>query len=249
VSLKVLSLFAGIGGLELGLERAGMTTVGQVEIDEYCRRVLAKHWPDVPRHDDVRTAVDWWRSERRPRVDVVCGGFPCQPVSEAGRRMAQQDERWLWPAMAELVSAVKPSWVVGENVPGLLTAGIEHVVADLERLGYRVRVGTISACAVGAPQTRERVFVLAHSVRLGCDQGRDQHRGNGSGAARASFRSRWITQAERSDRRPTEPAVARVANGIPGAMDRIRALGNSVSPAVSEYVGRLIVEHAQERAA
>ena len=86
--MNVLSLFSGIGGLELGLERAGMTVVGQVEINPFCRRVLEKHWPEVPRHDDVRTAVEWWLGRARPAVDVVCGGFPCQPVSLAGRGLA-----------------------------------------------------------------------------------------------------------------------------------------------------------------
>jgi DNA (cytosine-5)-methyltransferase 1 len=103
-----LSLFSGIGGLDLGLERAGIRTVGQVEIDLWCRRVLAKHWPDVPRHDDVRTAADWWLSRRRPRVHLVSGGPPCQPVSDAGRKMAQQDERWLWPQMRDTIGP--PRW-------------------------------------------------------------------------------------------------------------------------------------------
>lgn len=92
MTLNVLSLFAGIGGLELGLERAGMNVVGQVEIDPYCVRVLAKHWPDVPRHDDVRTAAEWWLSQERPEVDVICGGFPCQPFSTAGLRGGLADE-------------------------------------------------------------------------------------------------------------------------------------------------------------
>jgi hypothetical protein len=112
--VNVLSLFAGIGGLELGLERAGMTVVGQVELDPFCRRVLAKHWPEVPRHDDVRTCVDWWRREPRPPVHVVAGGFPCQPVSEAGRKLAQADARWLWPEMAKVIRAIRPVWVIGE---------------------------------------------------------------------------------------------------------------------------------------
>lgn len=110
--LNVLSLFAGIGGLELGLERAGMTTVGQVELDPFCRQVLAKHWPEVPRHDDVRTAVQWWRGEARPRVDVVCGGFPCQPVSLMGKRKAQDDARWGWPWFADVVRGLRPRYVV-----------------------------------------------------------------------------------------------------------------------------------------
>jgi DNA (cytosine-5)-methyltransferase 1 len=100
--MNVLSLFAGIGGIELGLERAGMTTVGQVEINPYCRRVLARHWPEVPRHEDVRTAVEWWQSTERPPVDVVCGGFPCQPFSHAGKQLGTADERWGWPWMADV---------------------------------------------------------------------------------------------------------------------------------------------------
>lgn len=242
--LNVLSLFAGIGGLDLGLERAGMTVVGQVEIDDYCRRVLAKHWPDVPQHDDVRTAVDWWTSEQRPRVDVVCGGFPCQPASEAGRGMAQQDARWLWPAMADVLAALRPSWVVGENVPGLLTRGIEHVTADLDRLGYAWRVGTVSACAVGAPHTRERVFVLAHDLRVRCGERRDQHRPGGRSATGATSSEGRLAATERSDRGPAEPRVGRVAHGVPATVDRIRALGNAVVPQVAEYVGRLIVARA-----
>lgn len=106
--LTVLSLFAGIGGIELGLERAGMTTVGQVELDPYCQRVLARHWPEVPRHDDVRTAPEWWASEPRPAVDVICGGFPCQPFSTAGLRRGVADDRWGWPWMADVIRAVRP---------------------------------------------------------------------------------------------------------------------------------------------
>lgn len=114
--MNVLSLFSGIGGLELGLERAGMTVVGQVEIDPFCRRVLAKHWPEVPRHDDVRTAVAWWLDRARPAVDVVAGGFPCQPFSNAGHKRGIADERWGWPWMADVVRAVRPRFVVMENV-------------------------------------------------------------------------------------------------------------------------------------
>ena len=103
--MNVLSLFAGIGGIELGLERAGMTTVGQVDIDPFCRRLLAQHWPGVPQHDDIRSASEWWASEPRPFVDVVCGGFPCQPFSNAGFQRGLDDERWMWP---EMVNACPP---------------------------------------------------------------------------------------------------------------------------------------------
>jgi len=165
--VNVLELFAGIGGLGLGLERAGMTVVGQVEIDPFCQRVLAKHWPEVSRHDDVHTATTWWHSRPRPHVDLVAGGFPCQPASEAGPRLGTDDPRWLWPAMADAVADLRPEWVVWENVPGLLTRGLDIVHADLVRLGYRHRVGWATACAVGAPHTRKRLFGVAHTDPAG----------------------------------------------------------------------------------
>jgi len=179
--VNALSLFAGIGGLELGLERAGMTVVGQVEIDPFCRRVLAKHWPEVPRHDDVQTCVEWWRTERRPRVDLVCGGFPCQPVSLAGRRQAQTDSRWLWPAFHEVVCALRPRYVLVENVPGLLSPWrdgdgfwnpppIEEVVGDLARLGYDAEWDSLAAAHFDALHLRKRVILVAYPASGGRDE-------------------------------------------------------------------------------
>jgi DNA (cytosine-5)-methyltransferase 1 len=163
--MNVLSLFSGIGGLELGLERAGMTTVAQVEIDPYCRRVLAKHWPEVPRHDDVRTAVEWWWGKPRPPTDLICGGFPCQPISQAGQRLAQQDERWLWPTMAAVVRALRPRYVLVENVADLTARGMGDVLGDLAASGYDAEWDCIPASAVGAPHRRERIFIVAYTDR------------------------------------------------------------------------------------
>lgn len=160
--VNVLSLFSGIGGLELGLERAGMTVVGQVELDPFCRKVLAKHWPEVPRHDDVRTCVDWWLGTDRPAVDLVCGGFPCQPVSNAGKRLGEADERWLWPAYSEVVRALEPRYVVLENVAALLGRGAGAVLGDLAALGYDAEWDCIPAAAVGAPHRRDRWFAVAY---------------------------------------------------------------------------------------
>jgi DNA (cytosine-5)-methyltransferase 1 len=165
--VNVLSLFSGIGGLDLGLERAGMTVVGQVEIDPFCQRVLAKHWPKVPRHDDVRTCVEWWLGEPRPAVDVICGGFPCQPVSVAGKQRAQQDERWLWPAFAAVIRDLRPRYAIMENVPGLLARGMGDVLADLAEIGYDAEWDCVPAVAVGANHRRDRVFILAHPQRAG----------------------------------------------------------------------------------
>lgn len=164
--MNTLSLFAGIGGLELGLERAGMTVVGQVEIDPFCRRVLAKHWPEVPRHDDVRTAVDWWRGAPRPVVDVVCGGFPCQDISNAGRREGITGARsGLWSYMRDVVRGVRPRYVVMENVAALLGRGLDVVAADLAEIGYDLEWDCIPASALGAPHQRDRWFGVAYPNR------------------------------------------------------------------------------------
>lgn len=159
--MNVLELFAGIGGISLGFEWSGVDVVGQVELDPFARRVLARHWPGVPRHDDVRTALDWWHSETRPVVDIVAGGYPCQPESTAGRRRGTEDARWLWPEFACIVDSLRPTYVLGENVIGHRTRGLRFVLADLAELGYAARAGIISAAEVGAPHIRKRIFVLA----------------------------------------------------------------------------------------
>lgn len=245
----VLELFAGIGGLSLGLERAGFRVVGQVELDPFCRSVLARHWPEVPRHDDVRTATGWWRSQPRPDVDVVAGGFPCQPVSVAGRKLGPADPRWLWPAMADVIAALRPRWVVAENVPGLRTRGLAAVLSDLAGLGYRAAPGTISACAVGAPHPRERLFILAHAAGLRCGQGRPG-RPAGGDPPRPAQRAQALAHpdrirpvAARGDWWADEPRLDRVAYGVPGRVDRVRALGNAVVPHVAEHIGHLIAPH------
>jgi DNA (cytosine-5)-methyltransferase 1 len=162
--VDVLSLFTGIGGIDLGLQRAGYTIAGQVEIDPWCRAVLGKHWPDVPRHDDVRTCAGWWG---RRTVDVVCAGFPCQPVSVAGRQLGDADDRWLWPATAAAVRHIRPRFVLLENVAGLLGRGMPAVLGDLAALGYDSEWDCIPAAAVGAHHRRDRIWILAYAERVG----------------------------------------------------------------------------------
>ena len=156
-----LSLFSGIGGLDLGLDRAGWRCVGQVERDPFCRSVLARHWPEVPRHDDVRTAVEWWRSGDRPVVRMVVGGFPCQGHSVAGKQRGTADERWGWPWFRAVVEAVRPPWVLIENVPNLVRTGLDVVLRELAELGFDAWWGCVPAAAVGAPHLRWRLFVIA----------------------------------------------------------------------------------------
>jgi DNA (cytosine-5)-methyltransferase 1 len=254
VSLNVLSLFGGIGGIELGLERAGMTTVGQVEIDPYCRQVLARHWPEVPRHDDVRTASDWWDSEERPRVDVVCGGFPCQPFSVAGKRLGTADERWMWPPMVDVIRDVRPSYVFVENVPRLVRDAVAFgaVLGDLHALGFDAEWASLYASEFGAPQPRRRVKVLAYPQ--GERSSAHDHLG-ASGEGHSPIAARGLSGLPVHGRRGAaaawlerEPDVARLVDGVPSQVDRLRTLGNAVVPAVAEHIGRLIVADAEWRA-
>jgi len=158
------SLFAGIGGLDLGLERAGMTCKWQVEIDPYCCAVLEKHWPGVPRWDDATTfppGREGWE------VDLVCGGFPCQPVSHVGRRRGTADARWLWPEFSRIIGLLQPRWVLVENVPGLRSvnsgAAFTQVLQDLARHGYDAEWASVPAAVFSAPHLRYRVFIVAYA--------------------------------------------------------------------------------------
>lgn len=234
--MNVLSLFAGIGGLELGLERSGMTVVGQVEINPFCQQVLAKHWPDVPRHDDVRTAVEWWTSEERPDVDLICGGFPCQPFSIAGlERQGVADERWGWPWFRDVIDALRPRLVLIENVPPLLrdAAAFSLLLSDLSDLGFDAEWDVVSACSVGAPHRRRRLFVVAYAVGAGLQGIYDTFREHDLRSATQTVRRDWAP----------EPAVDRVDYGVPRrlVLDDIKAIGNAVVPQVAERIGRQIM--------
>lgn len=158
--MTVGSLFSGIAGLERGIERAnpGARVIWQAEANPYCRRVLARHYPGVRCYEDVRH-VD----ERAERPDVICGGFPCQPVSLAGKRLGKEDPRWLWPEFARIVACLRPSAVFIENVPGLRTTGLRDVLADLARLGFDAEWDYFTAAETGAPHIRRRLFLLAYA--------------------------------------------------------------------------------------
>ena len=161
--MMALDLFSGIGGFSLGLERAGMHTVAFCEIDPYCRRVLAKHWPHTPIHEDIRKLA----ADAVGPVDLICGGYPCQPFSVAGKRGGEKDDRHLWPEMARLVDECRPAWVLGENVAGHISMGLDEVLSDLEGMDYAARAFVIPAAAVDAHHRRDRVWVVAHSNRSG----------------------------------------------------------------------------------
>lgn len=163
--LRVLDLFSGIGGFSLGLERTGgFETVAFCEIEDYPRRVLARHWPGVPIYDDVRTLTANTLRRDGIAVDVICGGFPCQDISFAGKRAGLEGARsGLWGEYRRLIGELRPRFVIVENVPGLLSLGMGTVLGDLAALGYDATWDCIPASAVGAPHRRDRVWIVAHS--------------------------------------------------------------------------------------
>lgn len=328
------SLFAGIGGFDLGLERAGMECAWQVEIDPFCLKVLEKHWPHTRRYTDVREvhgalrhgstfqrdyrwdepciaemfrgkavahAERGWREGEfyygggekinvnhgiqvnnrasgipvessilcpscLPSVDLICGGFPCQPFSVAGKQRGKEDDRHLWPEMFRIVSELRPAWVVGENVPGLVRLGLDEVLSDLEGIGYSTQTFDIPACAVDAPHVRHRIWIVAHSnndskptlpindqwkisgamdredVAYCCLSGLQ-----GFGSASLQGRGASTGHLGKGGRWLPEPELGRVAHGIPRRVDRLRSLGNAVVPQVVEVIGRAIMAVEERR--
>lgn len=207
--MKIGSLFSGIGGLELGIERAtGARTRWQVEIDPFCRRVLERHWPDAKRFDDVRTVG----AHNLEPIDILCGGFPCQDLSVAGRGAGLDGERsGLFFEVTRIVREIRPRYVLLENVAALLTRGLGRVLGELAACGYDARWGCFSAASVGAPHLRERIFILA------------------ADAERGAQRDEEMAHRPRRRRRPVSDKP------------RLRALGNAVVPQVAEQAWRALI--------
>ena len=254
--LTHLSLFTGIGGLDLAAEWAGFTTVGQCEWADYPTKVLEKHWPDVERWRDIRTLTKESFYERTGlhTVDVISGGFPCQPFSVAGKQKGKGDDRYLWPEMLRVVEEIRPIWVIGENVPGILTMGIELCFIQLEGIGYSGGVLQIPACSVGARFRGDRIFIVATS---------DSERWGGMGKGVEINPSKeylkmlkeWKT---RQDNLPLDMAgfftnpssgVKRNDNGLSEGVDRLKCLGNAVVPQQAYPIFQAIadIEYAQKQ--
>ena len=255
--LTVGSLFSGIGGLDLGLERAGMKVIWNCEIDPYACRVLKKHWPEIPNLGNIKE-INW---NDVPRPDVLCGGYPCQPLSYSGSRKGEEDPRHLFPWVAEAIRQLRPRYAVMENVSGHLSLGFGTVQGLLAEIGYDCRWDCVPAAAVGAPHLRDRVFIVAtrnDAVDSDCESESDftkfvetttsvpnstRQRGKSGSESEIWFAEKWPAP-RRCSEWETEPDVGRVAHGIPQRMDRLRGLGNAVVPQVAEVIGRLVVAHA-----
>jgi len=250
--LKTLDLFSGIGGFAVGLEATNFfKTTCFVEQEPYCQAVLRHHFPEVPILGDIKNV-------KRPDLpdpdpDVILGGFPCQPFSQAGHQKAQSDSRHLWPEMFRLIKECRPTWVIGENVIGIVKLGLDEVLTDLENEGYATRTFNIPACAVGAPHLRQRVWIVAHNV---ADPQSERH-GRGS-SEKCGNEQRIILPKEQGGskmgseaegcgepHRPeqwweSEPPVGRLAHGVPNRVSQIRALGNSIIPQIAKEIGNAI---------
>lgn len=235
--LTVGSLFSGIGGLDLGLERAGMHVIWQSEIDTHASNVLAKHWSGTPNLGNV-TTIDW---DTTPRPDVICGGYPCQPFSLAGYRRGEQDERHLWPYVHEAIGRLRPRYAVLENVRGHLTLGGTRVIADLANLGYCAEWHLVRASAFAAPHRRERLFIVAYPTGQYVENtvfdlmARESPQQLGRGTWADAPGTPW---------EENQPALAGMDDGVPRRVDRVKALGNAVVPQVAEAIGRAIMRHA-----
>lgn len=237
LKLTVGSLFAGIGGFDLGFERAGLEIRWQVEIDPFCRAVLAKHWPDVRRYEDVRTV-----GSELEYVDVIVGGFPCQDISFAGGGAGLDGERsGLWVEYRRLVGELRPRYVVVENVAALTARGLGQVLSDLADRGFDAEWAGLPACAFGTPHARQRLFVMAYAHS---QHGRPRLRDSVAQAFRPlqtvdGFES---ARADYRERLANPSALYRDADGIPNRLERNRAIGNSVHPAVAEWIARRLLE-------
>lgn len=234
--LTVLDLFSGIGGISLGLEATGgFRTICFCEIEPFPRAVLAKHWPGVPIHDDVRTLTG-------VTAEVITAGFPCQDLSFAGYGAGLGGERsGLWREVERLVGEVRPRYVIVENVSALLVRGMGTVLGDLARIGYDAEWSIVSACSVGAPHVRRRVFIVAYPNGL---NGRSRLWNPTTRPDRAiqTLNSLEDSRAGWRARLANPSALYGGADGIPRGMDRNRAIGNAVVPAVAELIGRAILD-------
>ncbi len=259
MSLTHGSLFAGIGGFDLGFERAGIETKWQVEIDPFCQKVLAKHWPTVKRYGDIR---ECGKHNLEP-VDIISGGFPCQDISDSyhggnGRLGLDGSRSGLWFEMHRIICELRPRFVVVENVPALLKRGMGRILSDLAGAGFDAEWSCLSASSFGAPHKRERLFLVAYAGEIGRSDGAHHHiedevPRNPAWRDTQDFKSghqwkRWLTKSlESLDGEVSASDFCSMDDGLSEELDGIGAFGNAVVPQITEWIGRRIVEAEAQR--
>jgi len=246
-----LDLFSGIGGFALAARWAGIDTIGFCENDKQCQKALKKHWPTVPIEDDIRNL----KGVNYGKIDIITGGYPCQPFSVAGSQKAAKDDRNFWPEMFRIITQIKPNWVVCENVYGHIRLGLDNVLHDLESVGYTSLPFVVPAIACGANHNRKRVFIVSNSASNGFDEseaGRSDEKTNEHSEKRPEEDSNnegcsglWAnldgSGGEAGGWR-TEPPALRVDDGIPNRMDRNRMIGNSIVPQIAYQIFKAIIK-------
>ena len=243
-----LDLFSGIGGFSIAAQNCGYRTVAFCEKEPYAQQILKERWPGIKTHPNIFTL----NGGDYAGVDLLTGGFPCQPFSVAGKRRGSADDRALWPQMLRVIDEARPAWLIGENVAGIVTMELDNILSDLEAIGYAAWPLVIPACAVDARHRRDRVWIVAHADEPG-SQGRNGAELRECGGERAAGQSdspipdSHPIQTERvtESRRQCcewlpEPELGRVANGIPHRSHRLRGLGNAIVPQVAEEIIRAI---------
>jgi len=244
--LKVLDLFSGIGGFSLGLERAGYSTVAFCEIEEYPRRVLAQHWPDVPIYNDVTTLTKERLDNDGISVDVICGGFPCQDISLAGEQqgIGEDTRSGLWSECARLLGELRPKYAIFENVTNLLAGNggdwFKRILWDISKVGYDAEWHCIPASQLGANHHRDRVWIIAYAQ---CERSQGGEK-TGNIESQGSRFDKLFTRPFCSFRQDHahQPTIFGKSHGIPDRVDRVKALGNAVVPQIPELIGRAIME-------
>jgi len=269
--VRMLDLFSGIGGFHLAAEWVwgdDLEVVAHCEIDKFCQKVLKKHWPDIPIIEDIRGL----NGKEYGTIDLITGGFPCQPYSVAGKRKGKEDDRNLWPEMFRVISEVRPAWIIGENVANLQNfLEFEHICTDLESIEYEVQPLIIPAAGVGARHRRDRIWILAYSKRDGWRRRNNGNEKRQKGTLQikgscTGYKSKLLADTTEQGLEgeitkgklpgeqsglsakcgwqywSTEPNVGRVAHGISARVDRLKSLGNAIVPQVAAVIMQAIKE-------
>ena len=261
--MRHVDLCSGIGGFALGFEWAGLSApVLFCDIDPWCRKILAQHWPHVPIADDVKVlANDPIRNV--PDCDILTAGYPCQPFSLAGKRKGAEDDRHIWPFIRRIVAQKRPAWCVFENVYGHISMGLDQVLSDLEAESYAARAFVVPACGVNAPHKRDRLWIVAHANSEGepnvaghAEKGErmvaDPNDTGSQGRLHRRKDQEWQDQHGHArcsgsvHRQPikgwwdVEPELGRLAHGIPNRTHRLKGLGNAIVPQIAEQIALTI---------
>lgn len=232
--MKHLDLFSGIGGFALAAKWAGIETVGFCEIEDYPRRVLSKNFPNTTIHRDIKE-LD---GKKYKGIDIITGGFPCQPFSTCGRERGTEDTRHLWPEMLRIISESRPTWIVAENVSGLVRMGLDLVQHDLEAEGYASRAIMVPACAKGSQHRRDRIWIIANTMRsLQGTKQKCECKEVGRGQNPVAHGEEWELARRMQRQGNIIETMGRTTDGVPEGLDEsLKALGNAIVPQIAHNI-------------